>query len=144
MTSQRIPNPQLDSQASWLPEAPIARLTGFSPGQRWKPGWQRGMVQAPSLYALHFHLQCLHRLHRGRPGLSQAAVWAPLQSLGGQRGEETRLVFISFWDKEKWQLFRQWFPNAGPGIATSPLSEERGGWGGGYGILWYMDLGIGM
>lgn len=45
-----------------------------SPSQLRKPGWQRVMAQAPWLCVLYFHLQCLHR---GRPGLSQAAVWAP-------------------------------------------------------------------
>lgn len=45
------------------------------------------MAQVPSLCVLYFLCGCFHR---GRPSLSQAAVWAPLQSWRdgtGSRGD---------------------------------------------------------
>lgn len=49
------------------------------------------MAQVPSLCVLYFLCGCFHC---GRPSFSQAAVWAPLQSWGGQDREQRRSACV--------------------------------------------------
>lgn len=128
LTSQHSPTPAgfsgfLAPRGIYLSPGPLA-----SPSQLWKPGWQRGMAQVPSLCVFYFHLSVP----------SPWAAWPfPGSCVGSSpelgrsaRGGDSACVY-KFLGQGEVTAVRAGFSHAGPGIATSLLSEEHGG-----GVIW--------